>query len=403
MRTFKGVEVPENDAARVEAVRSYEILETPREQIYDDITELAALITGCPVAYISIFDDERSWLKSSYGLPENRPPRPRELSMCAPTICQNELVIVPDLSQNPRYANLPAVINPPNARFYCSMPLINRDAFALGTLCVWDPETKELSEDQQQAMRRLARLVLDRLEQRRDVLELRRACDVAEEKLTRGLTAMERAEGVAHRLLPPAVAARMLSSADVAPRVQNDVTVVQVAMADMPNHSDPEVASALVARINRMSAQIDAILDRHGLDKLRLAGGVYLAAAGLGRAWTDHAERACAAASDIARELQDMLSQDASTGHRVQPLRIGLHSGTVVAAVIGDARQAYDVWGDGVTGASMMCQLSEPGQITLSETTHVRASNTFDAERIGELTIPQKGQVAAYRLLGPSA
>ena len=87
VRLYKGIEIPENDEARVEAVQSHEILETPPEQEFDDLTELAALITRSPVAHISIFDETRSWLKSSYGLPPNRPPRPRELSMCAPTIC----------------------------------------------------------------------------------------------------------------------------------------------------------------------------------------------------------------------------------------------------------------------------------------------------------------------------
>ena len=77
-------------------VRCYDLLETAPEEPYDDITQLAAMVTGCPVAYISIFDDTRSWLKSSYGLPPNRPPRPRELSLCSPTICQSDLLIVPD-------------------------------------------------------------------------------------------------------------------------------------------------------------------------------------------------------------------------------------------------------------------------------------------------------------------
>ena len=156
-------------------VRCYDLLETAPEEPYDDITQLAAMVTGCPVAYISIFDDTRSWLKSSYGLPPNRPPRPRELSLCSPTSCQSDLLIVPDLSQNPRYADLPAVTNPPHAKFYCAMPLINPEGYALGTLCVWDPRPRELDADQQQAVRRLARLVLEQLESRRRLVEMRQA------------------------------------------------------------------------------------------------------------------------------------------------------------------------------------------------------------------------------------
>jgi len=213
-RLYKGIQVPDNDDERVEAVRAYAIVDTPREEAFDDITELAAQITGCAVAYISIFDDTRSWLKSSYGLPLDRPPRPREQSMCAPTICQTELLMIPDMSRNPRYAQLPAVQNPPHARSYCAMPLINRDGFALGTLCVWDPAVKELSPDQQEAMRRLARLTLARLEQRREILELQAASAETARKVDRSRIAMERAEAATHRLVPPTVAVRLLAKHD---------------------------------------------------------------------------------------------------------------------------------------------------------------------------------------------
>ena len=169
-RTYQGIEIPENDEERVEAVLSYNILETPREAAYDDITEIAARVTECPVSYISIFDGTRSWLKSSYGLPADRPPRPRELSMCAPTICETEMLVIPDLAQNSRYRNLPAVTNPPHAKFYCGVPLINRDGFALGTLCVWSPESIEFDDGRRDAMARLARLTLNMLEGRRDLI-----------------------------------------------------------------------------------------------------------------------------------------------------------------------------------------------------------------------------------------
>ena len=145
---YKGIEIPDNDEERVAALVAYDILDSGAEIEYDDITELAASITGCKVAYITFFGEKRSWMKSKYGLPKNRPDRPRELSLCSPTICQSDLLIVPDLSENPRYANLPAVKNPPYAKFYCAMPLINPDGYALGTLCTWDPEIKELGPEQ---------------------------------------------------------------------------------------------------------------------------------------------------------------------------------------------------------------------------------------------------------------
>ncbi|NIR61509.1 MAG: GAF domain-containing protein, partial [Gammaproteobacteria bacterium] len=81
---YKGIEVPDNDAERVRAVESYGILDTAPEVAYDDITELAAQICGCPVSYIGLVDDKRQWLKSKYGLPPDLIERPRELTLCAP-------------------------------------------------------------------------------------------------------------------------------------------------------------------------------------------------------------------------------------------------------------------------------------------------------------------------------
>ena len=137
---YKRIEIPDNDEERVASVQTYGILDTDPEIEFDDITELAAKITGCRVSYIGFFDDKRLWLKAKYGLPPTLTERPRELTLCSPTICQNDLVVVADMSRHPRYSDLPSVKNPPNARFYCAMPLINAEGYALGTLCVWDPE-----------------------------------------------------------------------------------------------------------------------------------------------------------------------------------------------------------------------------------------------------------------------
>ena len=144
----------------------------------------------------------------------------------------DDLLIVPDMSKAPRYSNLPAVTKPPHARFYCAMPLINRDGFALGTICVWDPELKELSDEQTMAMRRLARLALDKLELRRDLLELQRAQEEA-----------------AHKLMPPAVAVRLLARADVEPRHYANTSFVSVGFADFAALTADLAPSALVSTL----------------------------------------------------------------------------------------------------------------------------------------------------------
>jgi GAF domain-containing protein len=136
---------------------------------------MAAQISGCQSAYISFCDETRFWLKAKYGYPDDFREfreRPRELSMCPPAILQSNLLIIEDMRVHPRYKDLPSVKNPPHTRFYCAMPLVNPEGYALGTLCVWDPGQIHLSEVQQDCIRNLAKQVLTLLEMRRHIIDL---------------------------------------------------------------------------------------------------------------------------------------------------------------------------------------------------------------------------------------
>lgn len=169
---YKGVAIPTDDKARVASLRTYGILDTPPEPAYDDITAMAARIAECSHAYISFCDETRFWLKSKVGYPDGFSERPRELSMCPATLLQQDLLIVDDMRENPRYRDLPSVRDPAGTRFYCAMPLINAEGHALGTLCVWDREKKRLDEGQKTSIRLLARQILALLEMRRHIAEL---------------------------------------------------------------------------------------------------------------------------------------------------------------------------------------------------------------------------------------
>jgi len=174
---YKGIEIPLDDEDRVAALKSYKILDTDPETEYDDITKMAANVSGCRYAYISFCDETRFWLKSRYGYKTDFRERPRELSMCPPTILQTDLFIIEDMRSHPRYKDLPSVKYPPHTRFYCAMPLINPEGYALGTLCVWDPGKKHLDQEQQSCIRILARQVLTLLEMRRRIYELQERHD----------------------------------------------------------------------------------------------------------------------------------------------------------------------------------------------------------------------------------
>ncbi len=168
-----------DEEARLQALRDYRILDTPREPAFDDLVELAVKATGCPVALINFLDREREFFKAEVGL--NRRERPLTPDcICLPTLHEPELLVIPDLRDDLRYAQNPKVAGSPGYRFYAGIALRNEEGVSIGTFCVLDfaARPEGLTDDQADMLRILARMVMDRAEQRRALL-------VAQERETR--------------------------------------------------------------------------------------------------------------------------------------------------------------------------------------------------------------------------
>ncbi len=182
--------LPSNEAARLDALDEYEILDSSTEQAFDELTRLAAHICGTPTALISLVDSDRQWFKSKVGLEASE--TPRDVSFCAHAILQPNLFIVRDADQDFRFAKNPLVTVDPKIRFYGGAPLITPDNFALGTLCTMDYVPRDLSSEQQEALQILARQVMMQLELRRHLAALKRAitqCQQSEQALKETETA----------------------------------------------------------------------------------------------------------------------------------------------------------------------------------------------------------------------
>ncbi|MCP9237821.1 ATP-binding protein [Lewinella sp. JB7] len=163
---------PANEAARLANLREYAILDSLPEDEFDDLTAIAAEICGAPVSLISLVDEHRQWFKSSQGMPPNTPQTSRDLAFCAYNIMEpRETMIVPDARLDPRFTDNELVYNELNVIFYAGVPLVSREGYALGSLCVIDHVPRELSDSQLRALERLGRQVIKLFELRRALAE----------------------------------------------------------------------------------------------------------------------------------------------------------------------------------------------------------------------------------------
>ncbi|MBA3531019.1 MAG: PAS domain S-box protein, partial [Ardenticatenales bacterium] len=147
---------PPNESERLLALHHLEILDTPPEERFDRITRLALQLFQVPMALVSLVDANRQWFKSCQGLHAQE--TDRSISFCAHAILQDDLLVIPDTHEDPRFADNPVVTGEPHIRFYAGYPLRSAEGYSLGTLCIVDRKPRTLGAAERQAMQDLAAL-----------------------------------------------------------------------------------------------------------------------------------------------------------------------------------------------------------------------------------------------------
>jgi hypothetical protein len=160
---WEGPPLPANEAERLEAVRTLKLLDTPPDERFDRITRLAARLFNAPAATIGLMDNDRLWYKSRIGFELAQVPR--DLTLCAFALVQPDGLVVPDVLDDDRYADMPRPNSSFRPRFYAGQPLHGPRGLPVGTLCVMDSRPRMLSNDEQQVLRDLAALVDELLRQ----------------------------------------------------------------------------------------------------------------------------------------------------------------------------------------------------------------------------------------------
>ena len=154
-----------DEAARLEAVHRYQILDTPHDGAFDRITALAARLFSVPIAIVSVVDQDRIWFTSHHGVDVTQVDR--EPGLCASAILQDEPWIIEDARMDSRTLANPLVAGEMGLQFYAGIPLRTRDGYNLGTLCIIDRHPRTMRHEDLTTLEDLAAIVMHDLEQRR--------------------------------------------------------------------------------------------------------------------------------------------------------------------------------------------------------------------------------------------
>ena len=184
---------PDNEAQRLAALHATRLLDTPREQAFDDLVNLASAICGTGMAAVTLVDEDRQWFKAQHGFDGTE--TPRDESFCAHAILEPQrLMLVEDAGQDPRFFDHPAVTQGLEVRFYAGVPLLDADGLPLGSLCVFDPAPGSLTTSQADALQALARQASHLIQLRRTTRALNlqlRERDWYEQQLAQYSTSLE--------------------------------------------------------------------------------------------------------------------------------------------------------------------------------------------------------------------
>jgi class 3 adenylate cyclase len=201
----------------------------------------------------------------------------------------------------------------------------------------------------------------------------------------------QKSEDLLLNILPFEVADELKEKGNAEAKQFDEVTVLFTDFVNFTQTAENLKPQELVQELHECFTAFDYIMERNGLEKIKTVGDAYLAVCGLPTAHADHAKRTVQAALDIRNFIEDRKQHENTFS-----IRIGIHSGSVVAGIVGVKKFAYDIWGDTVNIAARMEQSGEPGKVNISGTTYELIKDKFNCVYRGEIAAKNKGEMKMY-------
>jgi adenylate cyclase len=210
----------------------------------------------------------------------------------------------------------------------------------------------------------------------------------------------DRSEALLANMLPASIAERLKEpDRGVIADKFDDASVLFADIVGFTERASSSAPADLVQFLDKLYSAFDALVDKHGLEKIKVSGDSYMVVSGVPRPRPDHAQ----ALADLALEMVDVVAGLKDPHGGAVPLRVGMACGPVVAGVVGSRRFFYDVWGDAVNVASRMESTDSVGRIQVPDDMHERLKNEFVLQERGRIEVKGKGNMRTWYLLGRKA
>ncbi len=367
------VKNPDNEGQRIQELERLGVLEKDLDQDrrFNSLAQVATYLTGCSQCMINILGSTVQQCKANFGMNMMESlltsEMPREMSVCQYSLAKpSEPLIIENILEDERTRNMQKLAVPPPFRFYAGSPLISSRGYALGTLCVLDPEPKNLEHKQIEGLRILSDQVVTLLETDADTRE------------SPG-TAKETGE----------------AETGMSGQYYSSTSILFADIVGFTLKVEKTVPGELLEMLNTIFSGFDRITAKHKVRKVKTIGDCYMCVGGIPSQKPTHARKVCSVAVDMLQFMEGINIQQEALGKERWDLRIGIHTGPVIA---GKSGNSFDIWGDTVNIAARMENSGEAGKIHISEKTIDYLDGAGSVTPRGEILLKGKGNWNTYFL-----